>query len=50
MPVGIGRGVGHGFMPIVVDVVSKEDYAKWVASKKQSASAEPTTQLASNDQ
>jgi len=42
-------GVDHSFMPIVVDVVSKEDYAKWVASKKQSASAEPTIQLASTD-
>jgi cytochrome c oxidase subunit 2 len=28
-------GVDHSFMPIVVDVVSKEDYQKWVASKKQ---------------
>jgi cytochrome c oxidase subunit 2 len=41
-------GVDHSFMPIVVDVVSKEDYEKWVAEKKQSASAEPTTQLAAN--
>ncbi len=31
-------GKDHGFMPIVVDVVSKEDYAKWVA-KQQSAQA-----------
>jgi cytochrome c oxidase subunit 2 len=28
-------GVDHSFMPIVVDVVSKEDYQKWVAEKKQ---------------
>jgi len=28
-------GVGHGFMPIVIDVVSKDDFAKWVASKKK---------------
>lgn len=28
-------GVGHGFMPIVVEVVSKEDFNKWVASKKK---------------
>ncbi len=28
-------GVDHSFMPIVVDVVSKEDYQKWVESKKQ---------------
>lgn len=26
-------GVGHGFMPIVVEVVSKDDFAKWVAVK-----------------
>jgi cytochrome c oxidase subunit 2 len=40
-------GVDHSFMPIVVDVVSKDDYAKWVASKKQSASAAPSNQYAS---
>ena len=35
-------GVGHGFMPIVVDVVSKEDFAKWAQAKKsESGSAEP---------
>jgi cytochrome c oxidase subunit II len=28
-------GVGHGFMPIAVDVVSKEDFAKWVAKKRE---------------
>ncbi len=27
-------GVGHGFMPVVVNVVSKEDFAEW-AKKKQ---------------
>ena len=27
-------GVGHGFMPIVIDVVSKEDFAKWTEQKK----------------
>ena len=32
-------GKDHGFMPIVVDVVSKANYAKWVA-KQQSAAAE----------
>lgn len=26
-------GVRHGFMPIAVEVVSKENFAKWVASK-----------------
>jgi cytochrome c oxidase subunit II len=33
-------GVGHGFMPIVVDVVSKEDFAKWVKEKQKEAGAE----------
>lgn len=28
-------GVGHGFMPIAVDVVSKEDFAKWLVTAKQ---------------
>jgi len=41
-------GVGHGFMPIVVDVVSKEDFAAWVTEKKQEGGAakatEPTVQ------
>jgi len=40
-------GVDHSFMPIVVDVVSKEDYQKWLATKKQAASAAPATQVAS---
>src|SRR5262249_9148954 len=26
-------GVGHGFMPIVIDVVSKDDFAAWVKEK-----------------
>lgn len=30
-------GVGHGFMPIVVDVVSKEDFAAWSAKKRADA-------------
>lgn len=30
-------GVGHGFMPIVIDVVSKDDFDKWVTSKKKEA-------------
>ena len=32
-------GKGHGFMPIVVEVKSKEDYAKWVAEQKAKAVA-----------
>ena len=30
----------HGFMPIVVRVVSQEDYSKWVAQQKQAAAAQ----------
>ena len=30
-------GKEHGFMPIVVEVKSKDDYAKWVAEQKQKA-------------
>ncbi len=28
-------GVGHGFMPIAIEVVSKEDFAVWVEQSKQ---------------
>ena len=42
-------GVDHSFMPIVVDVVSKEDFQKWVAGKKQTAAIEPTVKVASAD-
>lgn len=30
-------GVGHGFMPIELEVLSKEDFAKWSAGKRQAA-------------
>jgi cytochrome c oxidase subunit 2 len=30
-------GRDHGFMPIVVEVVSKEDYAKWLTAQKEAA-------------
>src|SRR5689334_983855 len=33
-------GKEHGFMPIVVRVVSQEDYSKWVAEQKKGAAAE----------
>ncbi|UWX03944.1 cytochrome c oxidase subunit II [Pseudoxanthomonas sp. NC8] len=33
-------GKDHGFMPIVVEAVSKEEFARWLASKKPAA-AEP---------
>ncbi len=45
-------GVGHGFMPIVVDVVSKEDFEKWVAVKKKEAGivdAKPSETAPKND-
>jgi cytochrome c oxidase subunit 2 len=32
-------GRDHGFMPIVVEVVSKEDYAKWLAAQQEAAKA-----------
>jgi len=32
-------GKEHGFMPVVVEVKSKEDYAKWVAGQKQKVAA-----------
>jgi cytochrome c oxidase subunit 2 len=32
-------GKDHGFMPIVVEVKSQEDYAKWVADRKRAAMA-----------
>lgn len=33
-------GNGHGFMPIVVQAVSQEDFTKWVATQKSKAAAE----------
>ncbi len=33
-------GKEHGFMPIVVRVLSQDDYTKWVAQQKQGAQAE----------
>ena len=32
-------GKEHGFMPVVVEVKSKDDYAKWVAEQKQKLAA-----------
>ena len=32
-------GKEHAFMPIVVNVVSEEDYAKWVADQKKAMAA-----------
>ncbi|WXL26099.1 cytochrome c oxidase subunit II [Ectopseudomonas mendocina] len=33
-------GKDHGFMPVVVEVKSKEDYATWLAERKEKAAAE----------
>ncbi len=38
-------GRDHGFMPINVDVLSKEDYAKWLADKKAAAAPAAATAL-----
>ena len=35
-------GKEHGFMPVVVNVVSQEEFAKWLASKKPAAAAAKT--------
>lgn len=43
-------GVWHGFMPVVVKVVSKEDFAKWVADKKAPAAADTTPQTPAKEQ
>ncbi|MGV8961573.1 MAG: cytochrome c oxidase subunit II [Stenotrophomonas sp.] len=34
-------GKDHGFMPIVVEAVSKEDFKKWLASRKPAPAPEP---------
>lgn len=38
-------GVWHGFMPVVVKVVTKEEFAKWLEEKKKSADATPASPL-----
>ena len=42
-------GKDHGFMPIVVEAVSKEDYARWLASKKPAPAAAPAQDTAPAD-
>jgi cytochrome c oxidase subunit 2 len=32
-------GRDHGFMPIVVEVVPKDDFAKWLAARQEAAKA-----------
>ncbi len=39
-------GVGHGFMPIAVRVVSKEAFASWIAQKQKDAGIAPGTKTA----
>jgi len=39
-------GRDHGFMPIVVDVRTPDDYKKWVAEQKAAAAAPPATPAA----
>jgi len=34
-------GVNHGFMPIAIEVVSKEDFEKWVVSAKAKFASKP---------
>jgi cytochrome c oxidase subunit 2 len=36
-------GRDHGFMPIVVDVVSKEDFARWIEANKPAPESAPPT-------
>ena len=38
-------GKEHGFMPIVVQVLSQDDYTKWVAQRKKGAGAETAKEL-----
>jgi cytochrome c oxidase subunit 2 len=37
-------GRDHAFMPVVVDVRSKEDFQKWLQSRQEGAPAEAGTQ------
>ncbi|MEJ0098998.1 MAG: hypothetical protein WDO12_04360 [Pseudomonadota bacterium] len=41
-------GRDHGFMPIVVDAKSSEDYAAWLASQKPAPAAAPAATVAAN--
>lgn len=36
-------GVGHGFMPIRVDVVSREEFDAWILAKQQEAGIDPAS-------
>ncbi|MDX2103236.1 MAG: cytochrome c oxidase subunit II, partial [Alphaproteobacteria bacterium] len=39
-------GTGHGYMPIAIEVVSKEKFAAWLADAKQRFASIPQTTLA----
>ncbi|MFP3120328.1 cytochrome c oxidase subunit II [Rickettsia sp. R2] len=41
-------GIHHGFMPIAIEVVSKEDFDNWVASKNKTAMNGKKPKLAAN--
>ncbi|MFV9846846.1 MAG: cytochrome c oxidase subunit II [Rickettsia aeschlimannii] len=41
-------GIHHGFMPIAIEVVSKEDFNNWIASKNKTAMNGKKTKLATN--
>ena len=42
-------GKDHGFMPIVVDVVSEADYTKWASAQKAAAAAEAAAAASTKD-
>lgn len=42
-------GKDHGFMPIVVDVVSEADYSKWASAQKAAAAAEAAAAASTKD-
>jgi cytochrome c oxidase subunit 2 len=42
-------GKDHGFMPIVVDVVSEDEYTKWASAKKAAAAAEAAAAASTRD-
>ncbi|WP_392506397.1 cytochrome c oxidase subunit II [Rickettsia sp. 2024-CO-Wats] len=41
-------GIHHGFMPIAIEVVSKEDFDNWIASKNKTAMNGKKPKLAAN--
>ncbi|MDT8403563.1 cytochrome c oxidase subunit II [Sulfuriflexus sp.] len=42
-------GKDHGFMPIVVDVVSEDEYTKWTSAQKAAAAAEAAAAASTRD-